>query len=79
MAVHGGSGLQGGIIEILRIIRPDLHFLELIHRLDSETSGCLLLAKKRQALLAWHEYLTKRRARKQYVALVSGEWRKRKK
>ncbi len=74
MAVHGGSGLQGGLIEILRIIRPDLHFLELIHRLDRETSGCLLLAKKRQTLLTWHEYLKQRRARKQYLALVRGIW-----
>ena len=74
LPVHGGSGIQGGVIELLQIIRPDLKFLELIHRLDRETSGCLLLAKKRSALLSWHERLRKRLARKQYLALVRGEW-----
>ena len=74
LAVHGGSGLQGGVIDLLRIIRPELKFLELIHRLDRETSGCLLLAKKRRTLLMWHQHLTERRARKQYIALVKGRW-----
>ena len=74
LAVHGGSGLQGGVIDLLRMIRPELKFLELIHRLDRETSGCLLLAKKRRTLLAWHQHLTERRARKQYIALVKGRW-----
>ena len=74
LAVHGGSGLQGGVIDLLRIIRPELRFLELIHRLDRETSGCLLLAKKRSTLLAWHQHLLQRRARKQYIALVKGCW-----
>lgn len=74
LAVHGGSGLQGGVIDLLRIIRPELKFLELIHRLDRETSGCLLLAKKRRTLLTWHQHLTERRARKQYIALVKGRW-----
>lgn len=74
MAVHGGSGIRGGVIEILRLIRPELRFLELIHRLDRETSGCLLLAKKRQILLDWHQQLLQRRVRKQYFALVKGEW-----
>lgn len=74
LSVHGGSGIQGGVIELLRMIRPDLHFLELIHRLDRETSGCLLLAKKRRTLLAWHQHLTQRRARKQYITLVKGCW-----
>lgn len=74
LSVHGGSGIQGGVIELLRMIRPELRFLELIHRLDRETSGCLLLAKKRQTLLAWHQHLLQRRARKQYIALVKGCW-----
>lgn len=74
LSVHGGSGIQGGVIELLRLIRPELHFLELIHRLDRETSGCLLLAKKRQTLLAWHEHLKLRRVRKQYITLVRGRW-----
>jgi len=74
MPVHGGSGIRGGVIELLRLIRPDLKFLELIHRLDRETSGCLLLAKKRQTLLTWHELLTRRQVRKQYLALVKNEW-----
>lgn len=74
LAVHGGSGLQGGVIDLLRMIRPELKFLELIHRLDRETSGCLLLAKKRRILLSWHQHLTERRARKQYIALVKGSW-----
>lgn len=72
--VHGGTGIQGGVIELLRLIRPDLHDLELIHRLDRETSGCLLLAKKRNTLLHWHAHFTSRRVRKQYLALVKGEW-----
>lgn len=49
-AVHGGSGVSSGIIEGLRLIRPEAHFLELVHRLDKDTSGCLLIAKKRSAL-----------------------------
>lgn len=74
LSVHGGSGIQGGVIELLRLIRPDLHFLELVHRLDRETSGCLLLAKKRSVLLAWHRHLLQRQARKQYITLVKGNW-----
>jgi 23S rRNA pseudouridine955/2504/2580 synthase len=74
LPVHGGSGLQGGVIELLRMIRPELRFLELIHRLDRETSGCLLLAKKRQILLEWHDHLTRRQVHKQYLTLVKGEW-----
>ncbi len=74
LPVHGGTGIRGGLIELLRIIRPDIEFLELIHRLDKETSGCLLLAKKRQALLTWHHCLTHRQVHKQYIALVKGEW-----
>ncbi len=74
MPVHGGSGIRGGVIELLRLARPELRFLELIHRLDRETSGCLLLAKKRKILLAWHDYLTRRLVQKQYITLVKGAW-----
>ena len=55
MAVHGGSGISRGVIEQLRLERPELKFLELVHRLDRETSGVLLLAKKRSALVKLHE------------------------
>ena len=50
LAVHGGSGISLGLIESLRAMRPDQHFLELVHRLDRDTSGCIMLAKKRSAL-----------------------------
>lgn len=77
MAVHGGSGISLGVIEALRQIRPEARFLELVHRLDRETSGVLLLAKKRSALTALHAQLrgeTKARADKRYMALVKGQW-----
>ncbi len=64
IAVHGGSGLSLGVIEALRKIRTDLPYLELIHRLDKETSGCLLLAKKRSALRAVHALLEAREVQK---------------
>ncbi|MCK5359848.1 MAG: 23S rRNA pseudouridine(955/2504/2580) synthase, partial [Gammaproteobacteria bacterium] len=57
MAVHGGSGINYGVIEAFRQLKPEYHFLELVHRLDRETSGCLMLAKKRSALVALHEML----------------------
>ncbi|MBI3900198.1 MAG: 23S rRNA pseudouridine(955/2504/2580) synthase RluC [Gammaproteobacteria bacterium] len=75
LAVHGGSGVQIGLIEALRGLRPDVPMLELVHRLDRDTSGCLLLAKHRQALLAMHEALREGRMEKQYLALVQGRWR----
>lgn len=74
LPVHGGSGIRGGVIELLRLLRPDLAYLELIHRIDKETSGCLLLAKKRRTLLTWHQHLVKREVRKQYLTLVKGQW-----
>lgn len=74
VAVHGGSGLQFGVIEALRALRPELHFLELVHRLDRETSGLLLLAKKRSALRRLHEQLREKTMRKKYLALVAGQW-----
>lgn len=79
LAVHGGSGVSLGVIETLRQARPDARFLELVHRLDRETSGCLVVAKKRSALLALQRQL---RAEgddegmgKVYMALVKGRWK----
>ena len=74
MAVHGGSGLSFGVIEGLRALRPDARFLELVHRLDRDTSGCLLIAKKRSALKSLHEQLRLKTMRKQYSALLRGQW-----
>ena len=78
MAVHGGSGICLGVIEQLRAERPDAKFLELVHRLDRDTSGCLLIAKKRRALIAMHAALRDGRMEKRYLALVKGEWSKKK-
>ncbi|WP_108446847.1 RluA family pseudouridine synthase [Halomonas denitrificans] len=74
LAVHGGSGVKIGLIEALRQVREDLDFLELVHRLDRDTSGCLLLAKSRPALLALNESLKQHQMDKQYLALVAGRW-----
>lgn len=74
MAVHGGSGLSFGLIEGLRAIRPDSKFLELVHRLDRDTSGCLLVAKKRSTLKNLHEQLRLKTMQKDYHALVAGAW-----
>ncbi len=74
MAVHGGSGLSFGVIEALRALRPDARFLELVHRLDRDTSGCLLIAKKRSALRNLHEQLRNKSVDKRYQALVVGQW-----
>lgn len=76
IAVHGGSGLDFGAIEGLRALRPDARFLELVHRLDKATSGCLLIAKKRSMLRALHEQLRNKTMHKQYLALVKGAWDK---
>lgn len=78
MAVHGGSGLSRGVIEQLRAERPEAKFLELVHRLDRETSGVLLIAKKRQALNFLHDLLRDRDCDKHYLALVKGKWRSQK-
>ena len=75
IAVHGGSGVSRGIIEMLRLERPAERFLELVHRLDRETSGVLLLAKRRSALLALHRQLRGGAVRKFYDVLVRGRWR----
>lgn len=74
LAVHGGSGLQFGAIEALRSLRPDAKFLELVHRLDRDTSGLLLIAKKRSALRHLHEQLRTKQMQKNYLALVRGNW-----
>ena len=76
LAVHGGSGLDFGAIEALRSLRPQARFLELVHRLDKATSGCLLIAKKRSMLRALHEQLRNKTMHKQYLALVNGAWDK---
>lgn len=73
-AVHGGSGVSYGVIEQLRLERPEAPFLELVHRLDRETSGVLMLAKKRPALTAMHRELREGRVRKFYSVLVKGRW-----
>lgn len=74
LAVHGGSGVSLGLIEALRQIRPDCRFLELVHRLDRDTSGCIMVAKKRSMLRYLHEALRLRRVNKVYHALVVGRW-----
>ncbi len=74
LAVHGGSGISFGVIEQLRIERPKAKFLELVHRLDRETSGVLMLAKKRSALVALHEAIRNNQTDKRYVMMVHGIW-----
>ena len=74
VAVHGGSGVSFGVIEQLRRARPTAKFLELVHRLDKETSGVLLLAKKRSALTHLQDQFRERDTGKIYAALVSGAW-----
>jgi 23S rRNA pseudouridine955/2504/2580 synthase len=75
VAVHGGSGVSYGVIEQLRAARPDAKFLELVHRLDRETSGLLLLAKKRSALTNLHEQMREGDTDKRYLTVVHGDWR----
>jgi len=74
VAVHGGSGVSFGVIEQMRQARPESRFLELVHRLDRETSGVLLLAKKRSALTALQDQFRARDTVKSYAALVLGHW-----
>ncbi len=74
VAVHGGSGVSFGVIEQLRMARPQAKFLELVHRLDRETSGILLIAKKRSALLSLQDQFRERETGKTYLALVAGRW-----
>ena len=74
VAVHGGSGVSFGVIEALRAVHPQLKELELVHRLDRETSGCLLVAKRRAVLRDLHAQLRERTMDKRYLALVVGRW-----
>lgn len=76
IAVHGGSGIDLGFIERLRQLRPQVKKLELVHRLDKETSGCLLIAKKHKILTYFHEIFKNRNVTKHYHALVHGTWPK---
>lgn len=78
-AVHGGSGISRGVIEQLRLERPKAKFLELVHRLDRDTSGVLLLAKRRSALVALHKAIRENKTDKRYSVLVAGEWKDAKK
>jgi 23S rRNA pseudouridine955/2504/2580 synthase len=74
VAVHGGSGLSAGVIEALRALHPELKELELVHRLDRDTSGVLLVAKRRAVLRELHALLRERDMEKRYLALVVGRW-----
>jgi len=73
-AVHGGSGLDFGVIECLRAARPHARRIELVHRLDRDTSGCLLIAKRRSVLSTLHEAMRRESVRKRYLALVKGNF-----
>lgn len=74
VAVHGGSGLSFGVIEALRALKPNEKMLELVHRLDRDTSGILLVAKRRSVLVSLHEQLRDKTMNKVYWALVKGQW-----
>jgi len=74
MAVHGGSGISHGVVELLRHARPDLRDLGLVHRIDRETSGCLVLAKRRSALRELHARFREGQVEKNYLALAVGDW-----
>ena len=75
-AVHGGSGVSFGVIEVLRALRPEAKFLELAHRLDRDTSGCLMVAKKRSALRILQDLQREGKVKKRYLALLKGHWRR---
>ena len=74
LAVHGGSGIKLGLIEALRLIRPKTDYFELVHRIDRETSGCLIVAKKRSSLRYLQEQMRTKRISKVYRALATGKW-----
>jgi len=76
VAVHGGSGIQYGLIEIVRLLRPLAKRLELVHRIDRDTSGCLLIAKKASVLKNLHEQMREDKFDKRYLAIVMGQWPK---
>ena len=77
LAAHGGSGIEFGLIEALRALMPEQRFLELAHRLDKETSGCLIVAKRRSALRHLHEHFRQKKKKKRYITLVPGKWDRR--
>ena len=74
VAVHGGSGISHGVIELVRHARPDLEDLSLVHRIDRETSGCLVMTKRRSALRELHARFREGQVEKNYLALVIGDW-----
>jgi 23S rRNA pseudouridine955/2504/2580 synthase len=74
LAVHAGSNIKQGVIEALRIVRADLPYLELVHRLDRDTSGCLLLSKSRVALLNLQQQMLQHDMNKRYLTLLKGNW-----
>ncbi|MGD2082570.1 MAG: RluA family pseudouridine synthase [Chromatiales bacterium] len=74
LAVHGGSGVAFGVIEGLRALRPEEPGLELVHRLDRDTSGCLVIARRRSALRTLHQLFREGRVDKRYLALLAGRW-----
>jgi len=74
IAVHGGSGISFGVIEMMRVLYPKERRVELVHRLDRDTSGCLIIAKKTSTLRALHQYLREDQLEKRYLTLVKGHW-----
>ena len=78
-AVHGGSGLSFGIIELVRNWRPEHKFFELVHRIDKDTSGVLLIAKKRSALVGIHKQMREKKVHKKYQVIVKGVWKEKQK
>lgn len=76
MAVHGGSGVNSGLIERLRLLRPRARRVDLVHRLDKETSGCVILAKKHSSLVYFFDLFKERKIDKIYYAIVHGKWDK---
>jgi len=76
LAVHGGSGMNFGVIEAIRVMRPEARHLELVHRLDRDTSGCLMISKRNSALRTLHELMRQNQVDKRYLALLAGSWRK---
>ncbi|MCF6345354.1 MAG: RluA family pseudouridine synthase [Thiomicrorhabdus sp.] len=76
IAVHGGGGLNWGLIEVVRVLRPLARRLELVHRIDRDTSGCLLIAKKASVLKNLHAQIRANQFDKRYLAIVTGQWPK---
>ena len=75
LAVHGGSGIKFGLLDVVHSIRPELQYLELVHRLDRETSGCIILAKNRKTLIFLHEQLKNGEVTKKYLTGLAGNWK----